>query len=156
MVETLLMCAALLAPYANAPNLKGRLTTCVKVATTAQEHGLDPKTMIALGWVESGMLATAVSRAGAVGPMQVLPRYCCPNKKARGCDLIAAGMRAFKRWRKHYKPIRETLCHYNAGWKCGGRSKAYARAVLRERARLLRRLREFKKTWAFIYLFNLI
>ena len=131
----ILLCTALLAPL-NVNKYDLRLATCTRVATTAQSEGLDPALMVSIGWVESAMLPKVNSGKGAVGPLQVIPKYFCPKGKLKGCDTVRAGMDAFKAWRKHFPKLEDTLCHYNGGWKCKAPSKWYARKVLRIRARL--------------------
>lgn len=48
----------------------------------AREHALDPATLLAIAWVESGFAVGARSSAGARGPMQLLPA----TARAFGCD----------------------------------------------------------------------
>jgi soluble lytic murein transglycosylase-like protein len=120
------------------------MSTCQHIVKAAKKGGLDPLTMAAVGWVESGMLTTVVSRAGAIGPLQVMPKYWCPKGQAQGCDTISAGIEAFKVWRKHFPKLKDTLCHYNSGWKCNRYSRHYARSVLRERRKIKVNLNRLK------------
>ena len=102
MLSSIIICTALLAPHHVPKTYKTRHKTCVEVAEAAKQAGLDPITLVSVGWVESGMLPKEVSRRGAVGPLQVLPKYFCPNGRLRGCDTVAAGIEAFKNWQKHF------------------------------------------------------
>ena len=131
MIESL--CVAVLAGNAwlNPVDRADRMQTCRAVAAAAIDGGIEPATLVAVAYVESGMKRNAVSKAGAVGPLQVLPKYFCPKRGA--CDHIAAGVRAFKAWRSRSKTLSETLCKYNAGFKCGRAGRRYARRVLRVR-----------------------
>ena len=135
MINPIALCVALLSPY-NAQQYNTRLDTCTKVVQSAVDHELDAVLMVSIGWVESGMLPNIRSNRGAIGPLQILPRYFCPKRRVRGCDTIDAGMRAFKAWRKHFPKLEDTLCHYNGGWKCSKASRGYARKVLKIRDRL--------------------
>lgn len=113
-----------------------KFNTCIEVYAAAEENGLDPILLSSVAYVESGFSSTAVSSKGAVGPLQILPRYFCPKGKRAGCDYVQAGIDAFKAWNKRYPKIKETLCHYNSGNRCNPRSKSYARLVLRKSNRV--------------------
>lgn len=130
-ISAFLICSALLSIYPNVSNYEIRMHTCVEVADAASANDIDPILLVSIGWVESGMKPNAVSSAGAIGPLQVIPRYFCPEGKAKGCDTIKAGVRAFKEWKRHFKEDTKVLCHYNAGWRCGPQSRKYAKKVLR-------------------------
>ena len=137
MITTLFGCLLVLTLEPMSPGvLRDRLPVCADLAERAVRSGLDPALMVSIAWVESRFDGKAVSRAGAVGIMQVLPRYFCPKRRARGCDLVAAGLDAFARWRRNSRTVFETLCRYNAGWRCGRRGRYYARSVLRIRRRI--------------------
>jgi len=114
-----------------------RLETCFEVAINAEANGFDPVLLVSLTYEESRFHRGAVSQVGAQGPMQVMPKYFCPGGKVRGCNLVAAGMRAFATYRRRYKTERDVLCHYAAGRVCNQRSRAYAYRV-RRRARSIR------------------
>ena len=124
----------------NASVSEGRLETmqsaCVEVAEKAREQGMDRNLALAMAWEESRFTPSAVSPEGAIGTMQVIPRWACPNRTARGCDLVAAGVRAYLTWLKRYKEPRLALCHYNSGNSCNRRSMAYAAKVERRAKRL--------------------
>ncbi|MEJ2599676.1 MAG: transglycosylase SLT domain-containing protein, partial [Anaerolineales bacterium] len=61
------------------------LQWCSLITTYATKHGLDPDLVAALIWQESGGKPQAISRSGAVGLMQVMPRdgraasFMCAN-----------------------------------------------------------------------------
>lgn len=44
-----------------------------RIAATARRHGVSPTLAQAIGWQESGWYQPVVSRAGAIGVMQLLP-----------------------------------------------------------------------------------
>ena len=89
---------------------------------------------VALAYTESRYSTRAVSRAGALGPLQVLPQWHCPGRKAKGCDLVEAGVKALARYGRLYahKPggWHTALCHWNAGNRCTKRGRWFARRVM--------------------------
>ena len=106
---------------------------CQAIAKRASAEGLDPHLMISIAYAESRFRAHRVSRVGAAGPMQVLPQYWCPRGRVNGCDLVGAGFKAFRAWRARSSGVREALCKYNAGKRCGPLGWAYADSVLAKR-----------------------
>ena len=107
-----------------------RISVCVSVMEEADRQGVPPNLSAAVAWHESKFNADAVSKAGAVGPLQILPRYWCPLKKLKDCDLVVEGVSALKVYIEKYDNYKKALCHYNSGNKCSNRSKTYARRVL--------------------------
>ena len=101
---------------------------------------------------ESLFRADPVRKAGARGPLQIIPRYFCPtadgelapHKRAgrlEGCDLIVDGVKAVKWfWVTYDNDWSAALCHYNSGEKCFARSRGYAKRVVRRWRRLERQL----------------
>ena len=120
-----------------------RMDTCIRVVEVAEEWEIDPVLLISTAWHESRLNNKAVSRAGAVGALQILPRWWCGSQS---CDYIYVGGRAFTKWRaraarKHKKRLDFwTLAHYNGGNVPGKRSFRYAEKVLQTRKILMRRL----------------
>lgn len=111
-----------------------REAVCHEVAQAALRQGVEPALAVALSFTESRFSMDAKSSAGAVGPLQILPKYYCPNKTIKGCDLIDAGIGAIIRHRRRYGPRRfDVLCHWNSGNRCTARSKYFARKVLKRR-----------------------
>ena len=115
-----------------------RFQTCLAVGIVAEVEDVDATLAIALSFTESRFNADAVSSRGARGPLQIVPRFHCPGGKAEGCDLITAGLRAMKKYRKKYKSWPEALCHWASGNKCYRRSRRFARVVLKRRRALSR------------------
>lgn len=126
-----------LAPHEQTPE---RYETCHEVGMAADLTTIPPDLAVALAYTESRFRHDAVSSVGARGPFQIVPRFHCPNRTHEGCDLVAAGLSALKRYRTRYKRWREVLCHWNSGNRCYRRSKAFARIVLRRRRILTRAL----------------
>ena len=124
-----------------------RFDTCVEIAREADSQGVSPTIAISTAWVESRFRRNAVSPIGCChGPLQINPRYFCPNGRLRNCDLIVNGVAAIKHFYSRYSrgsardigarcsdysEWAEPLCHYNAGNTCTRSSRAYARSVIR-------------------------
>lgn len=112
--------------------LEPRRAVCVDVAKEADFQGVDPLLAISVAHVESGFRRRAKSSAGAVGPMQVIPRFWCKKKP---CDFIKAGVYALRTYTSSHGES-EGLCRYVSGRRCSG-----AKARRRYRDKVLR----FKK-----------
>ena len=111
-----------------------RSQNCMRLARAAASVGLDPALVISVAYVESGFKSTAVSSVGAVGMLQILPRYFCPGGKREGCDTVCGGFRALRAWVvDNPKGIRLGLCHYNCGNRCFRSGLKYADRILRYR-----------------------
>jgi len=116
--------------YAKLDNrYEDRLAVCLEIAQAAADNDVDPVLAISVAWVESGYRTDLVSSAGAVGPMQILPKWHCPDGKVEGCPLIRNGVLVLKKLVNKYGSAREALCHYNGGIKCGKHSRRYAKRV---------------------------
>ena len=110
---------------------------CVKVAQRAVEAKIDPLEIIAVSFTESRH-RDLISKAGARGPLQALPRYW---SRRGDRDHIDAGIRAWTYYRKRSKDIRAAAGRYNGA---GGKS-VYARDVERH-YHLLQDARQWIKT----------
>ena len=84
---------------------------CLNVAHRALKRGLDPTEIIALSWIESRHTWTS-SPAGALGPIQALPRYW--HRKGDK-DMITAGLRAWTYYRDRSHNAVEAVGRYNGG-----------------------------------------
>ena len=111
------------------PRIPAMTDVCVEIADAAHVRGADPYLMVAIGWQESRFRDGLVSGAGAHGPMQVIPRYHCPDGELRGCDLVDAGVAAYLRFLDLRGSEAGALCAYNGGNNCGESARAYARRV---------------------------
>jgi soluble lytic murein transglycosylase-like protein len=98
------------------------MSVCQMVATRAQKWGLDPVEVIAVSYVETRHNADLVSSAGAVGPLQALPKYW---RRKRDRDDVAAGLRAWAYYRGKSADARGAAGRYNGG----GRNSVYALQV---------------------------
>lgn len=109
---------------------------CVEVAQEAQVQKQPVHYLIALSWEESrfqtGTLAKLKRRRRgesdaawrrrkrwriAQGPLQVIPWWHCAEFRetdnVEQCDLIAAGVTAFKKFAMYTDSHEETVCYYN-------------------------------------------
>lgn len=102
----------------------------------AEKHELDPEIVVALIHRESRWKPWAESKAGACGLTQVLPKYtkqkvsCSSLKKPR--KSIRIGAETLASWVYEYGggDYKKGLCGYNGGYKCGRRSRHYARFIV--------------------------
>ena len=109
--------------------LPARLAVCARVHRAALRHRVDPALVVALAWAESRLEDGRTSRAGAQGPLQVVPRWRCPGGQADGCDLVDAGVRALAGLIERHGAVRG-VCHYAAGNRCTVRALRYAGGVV--------------------------
>jgi hypothetical protein len=107
----------------------GPWPVCLEVARAARAEGVDPHLAVALAWSESRMRHNVESPAGALGPLQVIPRYWCPDGRRDGCDLTRAGARALRVLIDRHGPERG-ICHYASGNVCTPRALRYARYII--------------------------
>ena len=130
-----------------------RLETCVEIATVADEEELPVSLIVSLAQEESGFTRDLVSKAGAHGPLQIIPRYHCPDTSGivaphkrrgqlKGCDLIADGVRAAGWFFREYDhDWSEALCHWNSGSVCYRSSRSFAHRVIHRHRRIETQLR---------------
>jgi len=129
-------------------DLVGRAATCVDVSARARAAGVEPALAVALAWHESRLDAGARnSRTGAAGALQVLPRWHCPGRRPRGCDLTGAGLAAIADFTERFG-AGGGLAAYVCGpvRRRGRRCVAYAERVQRT-ARWLARVKDGGWRW---------
>lgn len=133
-VETLMyLCMSILSTEAMpVEKMYSRAINCTHLAELSVDYGHDPLMVIAIAHTESRFNKDAVSKAGARGMLQVIPKYFCP--KSGLCDYTRAGLEAWGRWKSRYRNLRDSLCGYNSGRRCkkNHRSSGYANLVLRK------------------------
>lgn len=93
------------------------ISVCEEVVAKADKTGLDPVLMATLSYAESRFKRGVRSKVGAVGPLQVMPRWTCPGGERKGCDLVQAGLNHVRRLAHRYG--------------CGEESKAHAEKLLK-------------------------
>ena len=119
-----------------------RYTRCTLVHEEATRQSVDPYLALAVAWEES-RFEDIRSPKGAVGPMQVIPKWWCED--INDCDHIEAGVKALATFRRlHPKSLPKALCHYNGGNKCFKRGETYARMVMKRLSFIKRLERKLK------------
>jgi hypothetical protein len=132
----LAVCTALTAGTLPASMVEVRTATCEAIFVEADRQEVDSFLAVALGWHESRFDPGAVSRAGAVGPLQVMPGIWCPGGSVGGCDLVEAGVRALKAYVEKYRRPVKAVCHYNYGRRaCPPKVVRWAEKVVATSAR---------------------
>ena len=114
-----------------------RNSLCLTLASKAQEANVDITLVLAIAMEESRVSHSKKNRVGAIGPLQVIPKWYCK----KDCDPIDTGIKAIKIWRKLYPNIEEMLCHYNSGYalgpdNCPKKSKWFANRVIKWKNKL--------------------
>ena len=116
MNDFLAVCLYLASIAEPVPN-QSRVDTCLEVAKSAIEYKINPFLALSLSYHESRFDKKVVSKAGAIGALQVKRRFIdCSN-----CSDIEAGLLALRYWIDRTKTTCDALGKYavgNAG-KCG-------------------------------------
>lgn len=129
--------------------LPDRLEVCEEIGAEAILQGVPVELAISLCWHESRFSKTAISRAGARGPCQVLPKYADCVAEARPCDWIEEGVLMMVRWarrafrikgRRHVRDL-DMLAMYHGGHSPPDQSYAYARKIMKMTKRLQKQTR---------------
>ena len=105
------------------------------IVQQSEKRDIDPLIVASVIYVESSFSPRVVSKAGACGLMQVLPkysRYSCEQLKNPRTG-IKDGIRALNWWLSWTKgDMDKSLCGYNAGTKCVTKPNSkFARRVRR-------------------------
>ena len=131
------------------------------VVESSEQHNLDPAVLVSLVFVESRWTPTAVSRDGACGLTQILPRYSAGFKNRFGKKLtctqlkdpetsLRRGAKILNWWIQRYGKGRHStgLCGYNSGFRCKGEQEVkghrYARSVLRLSKRIRKEMKKIE------------
>jgi soluble lytic murein transglycosylase-like protein len=133
------------------------------VVEAAEQSEIDPAIFVALIYVESRWSPKAVSRSGACGLTQIMPRWSTDRKRSIGKRLtcqqlfepeisIRRGAKILAYWFHKYgkKRYKTALCGYNAGFRCKGKSPyprgvAYAKKVLRYAKKIKKEVKLLRK-----------
>lgn len=111
---------------------KNAVEICEEITIRAIPFGVDPVVAVAIASEETRLQRDLKSSHGAVGPMQVLPVYWCPQVGA--CNEIDAGLRAIAYFLRREKGDELRALTAYAG--AGPRARKYARRVGRRVAHL--------------------
>jgi membrane-bound lytic murein transglycosylase MltF len=88
---------------------------------TAERHGVDSSLVFAIIKQESGWKPDIISRAGAIGLMQIMPstgEWACDLTREELFDPhknLDCGVRYFRQQLKRFGNVKLALCAYNAG-----------------------------------------
>jgi soluble lytic murein transglycosylase-like protein len=128
------------------------------IVEQSKKAELDPALILSMMYVESRFKKNVVSRSGACGLMQLIPRW--NKEKINGklvrysCEKIMEprrnirlGIMALKRWLKATGSLDRALCGYNAGNICRKKIKypskfGYVKAVRRVQRKINKNLAE--------------
>lgn len=94
-----------------APTFKGDLPVEELIREEAVLAGLRPKLAIDLAWHESRLQTDRISSAGAVGPMQIIPRFFNLRDPRDAKETIHVGVRHLAKLVRQYGE-RRALCFY--------------------------------------------
>jgi soluble lytic murein transglycosylase-like protein len=149
MIARIAILAALIAT--TAPQARPFDVAALAVAVAHVERlPVDAANIIATAYVETGgsLRPALVSRAGACGVMQVIPKWsaltCAQLKQPLGGVL--GGVMAWYYW-EGYRDGRErysTAAHYNGGKSPGSRAQVYARNWAYHRKRIARAMGRYR------------
>lgn len=127
----------------------------------SEKHDLMPSVLVSLIYVESRWSPRAVSRDGACGLTQILPKYSAGYRNRFGKKLtckqlkaprlsISRGAKILAYYLNKYRRYKRSLCSYNAGWtRCRPSSSKnkghrYAKKVLKLAKKLRKEMREIE------------
>jgi len=126
------------------PGYEDRAAVCLEVGRAADELELPVEIAVSVALEESRFMRELKSKAGARGPLQIIPRYHCPNPEGAhkpherrgrlaGCDLVIDGVKALRWFWIEYGEgdWSRGLAHYNSGEKVYPSSRAYARRIMK-------------------------
>lgn len=153
--EVALVCLVALAEIVSAygghlpPGHDDKAAVCLEVGRAAEELELPVALAVSVALEESRFTRQLRSKAGAMGPLQIIPRYHCPDAmgahkpharagQLAGCDLIVDGLKALRWFWLEYGEgdWSKGLAHYNSGEKIYASSRAYAQRIMRRAHRL--------------------
>ncbi len=153
MVLADLICAAVM--MMGIPNADIACTNMDTLVKATEINEIDPVMLTALIYVESRWNPSAVSRAGACGLTQVLPRFSAGHRERFGKKLtcsqlkdpktsISRGSDILRWWLVHYAKDRYStaLCGYNSGFRCKGPTRHKGHRYAKKVIRLARDIRE--------------
>jgi len=112
-----------------------------QIVKSAEKYKIEPELLVSLIFVESSFKRKAVSKAGACGLTQVIPKYTGGPalKKKLTCDQlknprtsIKSGSKILAWWIKYHNGnLERALCSYNAGFRCSYKKNRKGKIVKR-------------------------
>ncbi len=157
MISPQILCAAVMAM--NMPNADFACKHMAHLVDASAKNKIKPEILVSLIHEESRWKPHVVSRSGACGLTQILPKYTRPHTSCAELKdpriSIALGAKTLSFWVRTYGRgrYRKGLCGYNGGYRCKELTspKKYASRVL---SRSVRLRREVKKQQALRELRN--
>lgn len=102
--------------YPDAAVVESAHEVCVEVAWAAVGGGVDPSVAVGVAYHET-RLRWLRGAGGEIGPLQIKPRYWCPDGKEEGCDALQAGVYALRYHLDRQPTLSSALAAYNGGPK---------------------------------------
>lgn len=103
-------------------NRAERVQTCNELVIESIEQELDPAITISVAWLESRWMPDAHNKnSGARGPLQMLPKYWCPDARGRWsanghhmrtCDYTKWGVHALHYYVSRRKTLERALSEF--------------------------------------------
>lgn len=114
-----------------------------------ERFGIPPESIMAVAHVETGgtYRRDLVSRRGACGVMQVMPKWSSWSCEEMGGHLagVTSGAVAWVQWDALRSSLFSTAEHYNGGTNPGSAAKVYGRQWERQRNRIASSLGKFTR-----------
>lgn len=121
----------------NYPDRHEAYNVCELVVVESERANVDPALAVALAHHESGLRRFVVSRVGALGPLQVIPKYYPKDMPRNTRGMVRAGLTILKFRLQTNTTELDAIAKYNGGNRPGKRSYRWAKSVIR----LTRKLR---------------
>jgi len=127
------------------PNAEYACEQMEHVVNASEDLNFQPEVLVALIHYESRWNPRAISRGGACGLTQVIPRWTNPRKTCQQLLFapisIYEGTKMLRRWMDKFGrgKLSRALCGYNAGYSCRAttsRGWSYARKIQRMARRI--------------------
>lgn len=99
-----------------------RVRTCQLLHREAVRQDVDPAVAVSVAWLESRWVSRAHNRkSGARGPLQILPKYWCPDARGRWratgshtatCDFTRWGVHALRYYLNKHEDERRAFAEF--------------------------------------------
>lgn len=119
----------------------------------SEKNNISTELVLSLMWSESRFESDKISKVGACGLLQIIPRWASNNQTCSELQVplinITEGTKQLNFWINQFGKgsTEKGLCGYAAGYKCDESSKAkrYAKHVLNKSKRLKKKLEKIEK-----------
>lgn len=136
------------------PNAEFACDQMEHIVNAAEDLNFEPEILVAMIHYESRWNPRAISRSGACGLTQVVPRWTEPRKTCQQLLFpptgIYEGAKMLRRWMNRFGrgSLSRALCGYNAGYSCRSqesRGWRYARKIQRLARRIKAQVRQVEE-----------